>query len=140
MPPRPLALAVLIVFALGGCDATEDDLTPPDGGLVVLLVGDELRLETEELVACLAPPLVVDVARAGDVLDLRVRGREPISALQCEGPEQPSEFRTDLSASGETLSVDVRVGEATDRYVVRWTRGGTFLEPVRTSFSRPGPR
>ena len=143
-PPVPrcrLAVAALsvCVCTLGGCDTGDADLVAPGDGLVVSLAGDDLRLETEDLVACVPPPLLVDVEASGSALELRVRGRGPVSLVQCDGPEQPAEFRADLPAV-EVLSVEVRQGTAADRYVVRRTRGGTFLDAVRTSFTRPGPR
>ena len=133
-------LLMLLVVAVAGCDSSGDEVLVSDDGLVVSLVGDGFRLETEGLVACSPPPLVVDAEASTGALDLVVRGRGAAGPIDCDGPKQPSTFQTDLPAFGEVLAVDVRRGDAVDLYRVRRTRGGTFLETVRVSFSRPGPR
>ena len=142
--PRHVAmrslLLVLAVVGAAGCDSSSDEVAVLDDELVVLLVGEAVRIETEALVACSPPALIVDAEMSGGALDLIVRGRGTVGPIDCDGPKQPSTFQADLPAFGEVLAVKVRRGDAADLYEVRRTRGGTFLEAVRTSFSRPGPR
>ena len=139
-----IALAVLVV----GCDSADE---PVDGGLVVSLVSlppsgggaTELSVlvETEEDYPCSNYQLRAEADRDDRRLGIDVGGAE-LPGDVCLTALGPATWSSPLGVEGDFRGyrIEVVLDGRTDVYEVFAGVGGTGLDPIRTSFSRPGPR
>lgn len=143
--------ALLLTFAaltVAACDSAGDpapddlvvslvEFEPPEGGAAELFV----RVETEEEFPCANYQLRVEATADDERLRAEVGGVDLPGEI-CLTALGPATWTAPLDAAGDLdgYRVEVACGGRTDVYEVLAGASGLDLAPVRTSFTRPGPR